>query len=281
MQDIISKKNIGERLRSLRLGKDLSQAEVSEVLGLSRSHYSQVELGKQFPSYSVLSRVAEFYNKDYEWILHGTDVKTVITNVKSVLDAEKQSGILPSFNSSRSNHQPAAGIAGGEKNVLLKLSEYLTYLERRTDGDYIAELPEFTLPLSQLSSGEYRAFEVEGDSMEGVLYAQDLAVGSGVENYGKVSLSNIYVIVLDRSISVRRITDFDPESRSFCCVPDNKRYRSEWIAVEDIRELWEIKARISCRLNKAIENVSQYFSDFESTVNELRDEVFRMKSKHL
>lgn len=281
MQDIISKKNIGERLRGLRLGKDLSQAEVSEVLGLSRSHYSQVELGKQFPSYSVLSRVAEFYHKDYEWILHGTDVKAVIANVKSVLDAEKQSGVVPSFNTLQPDTDFRIGVAGGQKNVLLNLSEYLTYLERRTDASYVDALPEFTLPLSQLSSRGYRAFEVEGDRMEGVLCAQDIAVGCGVENYSKVSLSNIYVIVLDRSIIIRRINDFNPNNRMFCCVPDNKRYQPEWVKVENIRELWEVKARVSCRLNKAIENISQYFNDFESTVNELRDEVFKMKSERM
>ena len=281
MQDIISKKNIGERLRGLRLGKDLSQAEVSEVLGLSRSHYSQVELGKQFPSYSVLSRVAEFYQKDYEWILHGTDLKSVITNVKSVLDAEKDSGILPSFSTLSSGSEVISEVVDVRKNVLLKLSEYLTYLDKRADADYVITLPEFTVPISALSSGLYRAFEVEGDSMEGVLYFQDLAVGSNVENYAKISLSNIYVVVLERSIMIRRIADFNPATSMFCLVPDNKRYKSEWVRAEDVRELWEVKAKISCRLNKAIENISQYFNDFESTINELKEEVFKIKSARL
>lgn len=280
MQDIISKKSIGERLRALRLAKDLSQAEVSEALGLSRSHYSQVELGKQFPSYSVLSRVAEFYNKDYEWILHGQDVSAVIANVKSVLGSERKAGVPSAFTSVKTDTTFSFNNDGNYKTVLLRLTEHLTYLRRRNDEEYVAGLPEFSLPLSQLASGVYRAFEVEGDSMEGVLCYEDIAVGKSVEDYSKVALSNIYIIVLDRSVMIRRITGFIPETDMLVCVPDNRFYQTDHIHVSDIKELWEVKARVSFRLNQTIQSIAQYFNDFEATIHELKDEVFRMKASN-
>jgi len=278
MQEIVSKKNIGERLRKLRLERDLSQAEVSETLGLSRSHYSQLELGKQFPSYTILSRIAEFYSKDYEWILHGSDLKCVISNVKSVLAEElNDKSSIPSHSISNSALNQS-GEASINKNVVISLSEQLTYLENRTDPDYTDALPDFFFPMPQLPSGKHRAFEIEDDSMDGVLCSHDFVVATAVENFKKISRSNIYVVVLDEQISTRRLMDYNRKSGMFSFVPDNNRYKTEWIRLDDIRELWEVNAKVSCCLHKTVTNITQYFSDFESSVNELREEVFKMKA---
>lgn len=72
MQEILSKKDIGERIKTLRLNNSLSQAFVANVLHLSRSNYSQIELGNQYPSFNTLHEIARYYSKTYEWLLHGT-----------------------------------------------------------------------------------------------------------------------------------------------------------------------------------------------------------------
>ena len=277
MQNIISKKSIGERLRALRLEKDLSQADVSETLGLSRSHYSQVELGKQFPSYGVLSRIAEFYDKDYEWILHGQDVNKIISNVKLVLDGEKGSGSASSPVQTINMLASRPEVYGAGRTVLLALTEQYAYLENRNNEVYINELPEFSLPVAQLSNGVYRAFEVEGDSMENTLQYQDIAIGSMVDDFSKVSLTGIYIVVLDHSIRIRRVAGYQPESASFTCISDNKRYRPETIRLNDIREMWEVKAKVSFKLNQTMQSIAQYFQDFESTIAELKDEMLKLK----
>src|SRR5690606_31768674 len=94
MQEIVSRKSIGERLKRLRIEKKMSQAEVSELFGLSRSHYSQVELGKQFPSYDVLANIADYYGKSYEWLLHGKEMGQVMTNIKRVMKEEGNLHVL-------------------------------------------------------------------------------------------------------------------------------------------------------------------------------------------
>jgi len=71
MQEILSKVSIGERIKNLRLDHNLSQATIAKTLNISRSNYSQIELGNQFPSFDTLHLIASFYSKSYEWILHG------------------------------------------------------------------------------------------------------------------------------------------------------------------------------------------------------------------
>ena len=71
MQEILSKVSIGERIKNLRLDHNLSQAAIANILNISRSNYSQIELGNQFPSFDTLHLIARYYSKSYEWILHG------------------------------------------------------------------------------------------------------------------------------------------------------------------------------------------------------------------
>lgn len=71
MQEILSKKDIGERIKALRVKNGLSQAFIANILNLSRSNYSQIELGNQYPSFNTLHEIARYYSKTYEWLLHG------------------------------------------------------------------------------------------------------------------------------------------------------------------------------------------------------------------
>jgi len=71
MQEILSKKKIGVRVKNLRLDNKFSQSYVSEKLKISRSNYSQIELGNQFPSFHTLYLISNLYGKSYEWLLHG------------------------------------------------------------------------------------------------------------------------------------------------------------------------------------------------------------------
>ena len=71
MQEILSKKEIGERIKELRVNSGLSQAFIANILSLSRSNYSQIELGNQYPSFNTLHEIARYYSKSYDWLLHG------------------------------------------------------------------------------------------------------------------------------------------------------------------------------------------------------------------
>lgn len=73
MQEILSKKDIGERIKELRVNNGYSQAFIANILNLSRSNYSQIELGNQYPSFNTLHEIARYYSKTYEWLLHGID----------------------------------------------------------------------------------------------------------------------------------------------------------------------------------------------------------------
>ena len=53
---------IGNLIRLLRTADNLSQAELAELLGISRANLSQIENGHKDPGLPVLRKIAEHFN---------------------------------------------------------------------------------------------------------------------------------------------------------------------------------------------------------------------------
>ncbi len=60
---------IGRRLRSLRLDKDLSQEELAYSVKISRDHLSNIECGKHPINIKTLYKLAEFFEVDLKYFL--------------------------------------------------------------------------------------------------------------------------------------------------------------------------------------------------------------------
>lgn len=58
---------IGRRLKSLRLEKELSQEDVACEVKISRDHLSNIENGKYPLNIKTLYKLAEFYNVDMKY----------------------------------------------------------------------------------------------------------------------------------------------------------------------------------------------------------------------
>lgn len=90
MQEILSKKILGERIKSLRLEKAYPQAHVASFLNLSRSNYSQIELGNHYPTFNTLNAISRHYNKSYEWLLHGNETIDQEQKTRSFISVMKE-----------------------------------------------------------------------------------------------------------------------------------------------------------------------------------------------
>ena len=60
---------IGQRIKTARLEKGFSQAELGALLGCSNNHMSHVEVGQTKVSLSMLVRLAAILEKDFEYFL--------------------------------------------------------------------------------------------------------------------------------------------------------------------------------------------------------------------
>ena len=60
---------IGQRIKTARLEKGFSQAELGALLGCSNNHMSHVEVGQTKVSLTMLVRLAAILEKDFEYFL--------------------------------------------------------------------------------------------------------------------------------------------------------------------------------------------------------------------
>ena len=63
-----------ERIKQLRVDKDLSQKELAEILNVTRSAYSNYENGIRDVPVEILARLADFYGTSVDYIIGRTDV---------------------------------------------------------------------------------------------------------------------------------------------------------------------------------------------------------------
>ena len=68
MDDI--KKQIGNRIKELRIKHNLKQSELAEAVGIGAKHQSCIETGKNFPSAELFENYAKAFNMETAEILN-------------------------------------------------------------------------------------------------------------------------------------------------------------------------------------------------------------------
>ena len=63
-----------ERLRQLRIARELSQMLLSKYIGVSKSSVNMYERGEREPNLETLEKIADFFNVDMDYLLGKSDV---------------------------------------------------------------------------------------------------------------------------------------------------------------------------------------------------------------
>lgn len=81
---------LGEKIKSLRRGKNISQEELAAMLKINRNYLSRIETGKSDPTASVLKNIAKLFNVDLNSLLdinnadieNSNKIKYIVENCK-------------------------------------------------------------------------------------------------------------------------------------------------------------------------------------------------------
>lgn len=66
---------IGKRLRALREGKGLKQIDIANMLGVSRTTYTQYETEKSEPDLTTVAKLADFFDCSTDYLLGKTNIR--------------------------------------------------------------------------------------------------------------------------------------------------------------------------------------------------------------
>jgi len=156
-----------------------------------------------------------------------------------------------------------------ERIVHVPIPAQAGYAAEHTDPSFIQELPTFVLPDYKYRVGTHRSFDVAGDSMEPTLFEGDKVVCSYLEPTlweSGIKDNYVYVIVTWADVLVRRVSNLLKESNKLQLISDNNYYDPTTIKLNDIREIWYVRARIS-----------PFLPSPQNIKNLVREEVYELR----
>ena len=245
----------GLNLKYLRKLRGWTQEEFATKLGIKRSLIGAYEEERADPRIDVLEIVGDIFKLSLDDLL----LKDLNNTSGSYLNRRRQQKMM-----------------SAERNLIhfVPVKAAAGYLAGYADTEFIDELNTFTLPM--LAGGNYRAFEIIGDSMLPTP-SGSIIVGEKVEGGMDDIKNNMAYIVVSRNegIVYKRIVKSNKAKNKLTLVSDNPQYQPYQVNADDVVELWQAQSVIS----KVTVQQRWDVNSLANLVNNLQDQVSTLKKK--
>lgn len=218
---------LSDRLREARKHLGFSQTDFASQLGIKQGSYSDLERGRNKNiSESIVLLLKLNFNLNPEWIHNGIGEM-----------------ILPNLNNARSKE------INNFMNVpLVPVRGKAGYLTGYGDMEFIESLPTIPVIVDRAYKGKYMCFEVDGDSMDDrsadALFDKDVVLGRDIKRELWTSKLHIkdwdFIIVHQDGITIKRITEHDPETGIIKCHSINPIYDDFELNLNQVYELYNL-----------------------------------------
>ena len=243
----------GQNLKYLRKLRGWTQEEFAVKLGIKRSLLGAYEEERAEPRIEVLETVGDMF--------------------KLTLDELLRKELSDSKGSYLSKRRAQKLIAASNDIQIVPVKAAAGYLAGYADPEFLDELNTFTLPM--LAPGNYRAFEIVGDSMLPTT-SGSVIVGEKVEDLEEVKSNQTYIVVSrNEGIVYKRVMKNNKSKTKITLVSDNTAYQPYNVNSDDVLEVWKAQMIIS----KA--NIQQRWdvNQLANLVSNLQEQVSSLKKK--
>lgn len=243
----------GKNLKYLRKLRGWTQEEFATKLQIKRSLLGAYEEERAEPRIDVLELVGEMFKLTLDELL-----------LKDLADTKGN------YLAKRRAQKLAAGT---NEIQFVPVKAAAGYLAGYADPEFIDELNTFTLPM--LAPGQYRAFEIVGDSMLPTP-SGSIIVGEKVEDINDVKNNFTYIVVSrNEGIVYKRMMKNNRAKNKYTLVSDNPTYQPYQVNGEDILEVW----KATMILGKANAQPHWNVNQLANVVNTLQEQVSYLKKK--
>lgn len=244
----------GLNLKYLRKLRGWTQEEFANKLNIKRSLIGAYEEERADPRLDVLEIISDMFKLSLDELL----LKD-LSNTGNSYWMKRRQQKMATADRNLIHFVPVKAAAG--------------YLAGYADSEFIDELNTFTLPM--LSGGNYRAFEIIGDSMLPTP-SGSIIVGEKILNMDDVK-NNAACIVVSRNegIVYKRIVKNNRAKNKVSLVSDNPTYQPYQVNTDDIAEIWMAQVIIG----KVAQQQRWDVNSLANLVNNLQDQVSTLKKK--
>jgi transcriptional regulator with XRE-family HTH domain len=252
---------INESIRTLRKKLGLTQDQFAQQLAIKRSLVGAYEEGRAEPRLELLQKIAALGGLTVDEFLAGSTEGAAA--MPKDLKRGKEVVVVTIDHAERDNISlvPQKAAAG--------------YLNGYADAEYVKELTTFRLPM--LRQGNYRAFEISGDSMLPIMPGT-VVIGEYVEDLRDLKNGKTYVLVTQREgIVYKRVFNYIDENGKLFLVSDNRQYSPYQINADEVLEAWQAKAYVSVQFpdvesksDVSVEQLAGMVLELQKEINDLK-----------
>jgi transcriptional regulator with XRE-family HTH domain len=240
-------------MKYLRKLRGWTQEEFANKLDIKRSLLGAYEEERAEPRFEVLESVCEMFKLTMDELMR----KNLNEDKGSYLQKRRQQKLFVASNTIP--FVPIKAAAG--------------YLAGYADPEFVDELNTFTLPM--LSGGNYRAFEILGDSMLPTP-SGSVIVGEKIETLESLKANNTYIVVSrNEGIVYKRVMKNNRVKNKLTMISDNPQYEPYNMNSDEVLEIWQAQFVLS----KANVQNRWDVNQLASLVNNLQEQVSSMKKK--
>jgi transcriptional regulator with XRE-family HTH domain len=242
-----------QNLKYLRKLRGWTQEEFAIKLNIKRSLLGAYEEERAEPRFEVLEAVCDIFKLTMDELLR-----------KDLSD--NKANYLAKRRSLKMNAGPA-------EIPFVPVKAAAGYLAGYADPEFIDELNTFTLPM--LTGGNYRAFEIIGDSMLPTP-SGSVIVGEKVNDLEDVK-QNTPCIVISRNegIVYKRVQKSTKQRDKLTLVSDNPIFHPYTVNTDEVLEMWQAQVVIS----KANTQHRWDMNQLANVVSDLQQQVTSLKKK--
>jgi len=242
-----------QNLKYLRKLRGWTQEEFATRLNIKRSLLGAYEEERAEPRFEVLEMVCDLFKLTMDDLLR-----------KDL--SEPKSNYLAKRRAIKMNAGPA-------EIPFVPVKAAAGYLAGYADPEFIDELNTFTLPM--LTGGNYRAFEIIGDSMLPTP-SGSVIVGEKVNDLEQVKNDTPCIVVSrNEGIVYKRVQKTGKQQNKLTLVSDNPVYHPYTVNAEEVIEMWQAQVVIS----KANTQQRWDMSQLANVVSDLQEQVSSLKKR--
>ena len=251
-------------LKYLRKSKALTQGDLANKIGVNRPKIGSYEEGRAEPKFETLQNISHFFQVTIDDLLEKDLSKEAKGGLKNIQGNNLR--VLPIIVDGENN----------ERISLVPIKAAAGYLNGYSDPEFVEQLPNFSLPVKELSQGSYRAFEIKGDSMLPVTSGSYLLT-EYLENWNWLKSGECYVIVSkNEGVVYKRVVNQIETKQNLELHSDNEVYEPYEVDVNDIVEIWKAKGYLTFDVPEKQANPTSV-DELSNMMLKLRNEVEKLK----
>lgn len=225
-----------DQIREFCYKNELSLNQLARQIGADQSIFSEISEGNQEKAVYLLAGITDHFSVSLDELLYQTP-------------------------------DPHPDNLGESLIPVVNVAAFASYLKNHQDEDYIHNLEYYRIP--GYEHGDFRIFEVEGDSMVPTIENGDFVICQRLE--GKIDRNQLYVVVSKKGIVVKRLLPLkENQPGSVVLRSDNDTYKDMLIPMADIMELWRVEGKITRQFLELTHQQSQHLERLEKDLEKVK-----------